>query len=147
MQPALLAAAVLALVATTLSRATTLPSCVAASASKSGFLVLEEEEDDDRSSETSSVWWWHFPHGRATGAISVGEKQQVPLLLWLIGGPGGAGARDATYQAGPCLLENGTLVENPNSIPGQLGLDILYLDEWEGAGYSGGEQPVAVTAN
>eukprot|EP01043_Picozoa_sp_COSAG02_P008814 COSAG02_NODE_288_length_25612_cov_29.808529_14_plen_287_part_00 len=137
MQPALLAAA---LGAATLSGATAVPSCIRAA--ESGFLALED--DDVAPKETSSVWWWHFPHGPSVGAV--GEKQ-TPLLLWLIGGPGGAGARDATYQGGPCLLENGTLVENPNSIPGQLGLDILYLDEWEGAGYSGGGQPVAVTAN
>ena len=142
MQPpaALVAAAVLALGASALSRATRLPSCVGAG--ESGFLALED--DDVAPKETSSVWWWHFPHGSYMGTAG---NEQAPLLLWLIGGPGGAGARDATYQAGPCLLENGTLIENPNSIPGQLGLDILYLDEWEGAGYSGGGQPVAFTAN
>ena len=108
--------------------------CPAVASSESGWVTVGTQSDAE-----AKAWWWYFPHP---------SPEPRPLLLWLIGGPGGSGARDAVYQAGVCSLEkNGSLVPNPESIGQRLGVDVLYLDEWEWAGYSGGGLPVATTAN
>eukprot|EP01047_Picozoa_sp_COSAG01_P015066 COSAG01_NODE_747_length_13858_cov_8.394869_12_plen_264_part_00 len=117
-------------------------SCpVQLSATESGWVAVPDS--------TAKAWWWLWP--ASTTSNNHAADEAGPLLLWLIGGPGGSGARDAVYQGGPCRLDaSGALVPSPHPIAGAVpggGLSVLYLDEWEWAGYSGGGAPASQSAN
>jgi hypothetical protein len=135
-----------------------LGGCPELAATESGWVSIPSSGVDEPQLDVPKAWWWLWKpsadaNGGAVGAAASPVDDGGPLLLWLIGGPGGSGARDAVYQGGACSLgKDGTLVPNPHSIagglaPGAAALSVLYLDEWEWAGYSGGGAPVSQTAN
>ncbi|EGZ05922.1 hypothetical protein PHYSODRAFT_320033 [Phytophthora sojae] len=70
---------------------------------------------------------------------SSSTRADVPVLLWLSGGPGCSGLVALLFENGPCMFDDEAdkISFNPYSWTGLA--HVIYLDQPEGTGYSGGE--------
>ncbi|POM62283.1 Serine protease family S10 [Phytophthora palmivora] len=73
---------------------------------------------------------------------SVTTKLDIPVILWLSGGPGCSGLVALLFENGPCSFDDeaGTISFNPYSWTGLA--HVIYLDQPKGTGYSDGDNGV-----
>ncbi|KAE9135002.1 hypothetical protein PF010_g2241 [Phytophthora fragariae] len=69
---------------------------------------------------------------------SSSTKDNVPVILWLSGGPGCSGLVALLFENGPCMFDDeaDNIALNPYSWTGLA--HVIYLDQPKGTGYSGG---------
>ncbi|GMF61597.1 unnamed protein product [Phytophthora fragariaefolia] len=67
-------------------------------------------------------------------------RADVPVILWLSGGPGCSGLVALLFENGPCMFddEEDSISLNPYSWTGLA--HVIYLDQPEGTGYSDGDR-------
>ncbi|KAG6967302.1 hypothetical protein JG687_00004337 [Phytophthora cactorum] len=73
---------------------------------------------------------------------SSAKTMNVPVILWLSGGPGCSGLVALLFENGPCSFddENDTISLNPYAWTGLA--HVIYLDQPKGTGYSDGDHGI-----
>ncbi|KAF4037907.1 Serine carboxypeptidase [Phytophthora infestans] len=73
---------------------------------------------------------------------SSAKRKNVPVILWLSGGPGCSGLVALLFENGPCSFddETDTISLNPYAWTGLA--NVVYLDQPKGTGYSNGERGI-----
>jgi len=82
----------------------------------------------------SNLFYWFFESEQCLGDQ---DPQEMPLVIWLNGGPGGSSLLGMFMENGPYLMQyndSATIVENPNAW--NQSAHILYWDQPVGTGYS-----------
>jgi len=111
--------------------------CDAGSRSLSGFMDVEGSKFD-ADGEDKHLFYWFFEKRGMEDVASVEETQNIPLIVWLTGGPGCSSTLALLTENGPCKVsQDGASTEiNPHSWTETA--HMLWLDQPAGVGYSYG---------
>ena len=120
--------------------------CDPSSKSISGYIDISGSQYD-ASGENKHLFYWFFEK-RTSSMLSKEEKEEdgvmepkdIPIILWLTGGPGCSSTMALLFENGPCSVNaEGTGTEvNPYSWTEAA--HVLWLDQPAGVGYSYGDE-------
>ncbi|NIM13994.1 MAG: hypothetical protein GTO45_18265 [Candidatus Aminicenantes bacterium] len=91
---------------------------------------------DPEGDYNTHLFYWFF-ESRNSQYVPEEKKKDIPLVIWLNGGPGGSSLLGLFMENGPFLIQDddtGTIVTNPNSWNEEVHL--LYWDQPVGTGFS-----------
>jgi carboxypeptidase C (cathepsin A) len=91
---------------------------------------------DPKGDYNTHLFYWFF-ESRNSQYVPEEKKKDIPLVIWLNGGPGGSSLLGLFLENGPFLIQDddtGTIVPNPNSWNEDVHL--LYWDQPVGTGFS-----------
>lgn len=110
--------------------------CDPASKSFSGYMDVEGSKFD-ASGEDKHLFYWFFEK-RGMENVEMSDKKDIPLIVWLTGGPGCSSTLALLTENGPCKVsEDGESTEiNPHSWTEAA--HMLWLDQPAGVGFSYG---------
>mmetsp|Transcript_21668 Transcript_21668/g.53755 ORF Transcript_21668/g.53755 Transcript_21668/m.53755 type:complete len:546 (-) Transcript_21668:863-2500(-) len=110
--------------------------CDASSKSISGYMDLSGSKFDQ--SGDKHLFFWMFE--KRDSEEDVVQDEDIPLVVWLTGGPGCSSTLALLSENGPCSVnEDGTGTEvNPNSWTEAA--HVLWLDQPAGVGFSYGDE-------
>lgn len=110
--------------------------CDPDSKSISGYIDISGSKYD-ASGENKHLFYWFFE--KRSSSSKVQEDGEIPLILWLTGGPGCSSTLALLTENGPCsVTEDGESTEvNPFSWTETA--HVLWLDQPAGVGYSYGK--------
>ena len=100
--------------------------------SYAGHVAVDKKEED-----WMFYWFFESRKARLEKEEPAPNPEEIPLVIWLNGGPGSSSLIGLFMENGPYLLTNndtGTIVENPNAWNEKVHL--LYWDQPLGTGYS-----------
>ena len=87
--------------------------------------------------DKAHMFWWFY------GAENVSERSNLPLILWLQGGPGGSGAGFGNFmEIGPVDMKM-----QPRKTAWTKKANLLFIDNPVGAGFSYVDDEIAFTTN
>jgi vitellogenic carboxypeptidase-like protein len=91
---------------------------------------------DPEGDYNTHLFYWFF-ESRNSQYVPEEKKKDIPLVIWLNGGPGGSSLLGLFMENGPFRIQDddtGTIVPNPNSWNEEVHL--LYWDQPVGTGFS-----------
>jgi vitellogenic carboxypeptidase-like protein len=91
---------------------------------------------DPKGDYNTHLFYWFF-ESRNSQYVPEEKKKDIPLVIWLNGGPGGSSLLGLFMENGPFRIQDddtGTIVPNPNSWNEEVHL--LYWDQPVGTGFS-----------
>jgi cathepsin A (carboxypeptidase C) len=109
--------------------------CDPSSKSLSGYVDISGSKYDDNG-EDKHLFYWFF---EKRGMSSTKDAEDIPLILWLTGGPGCSSTLALLTENGPCSVtsDGKSTTINPNSWTEAA--HVLWLDQPAGVGYSYGD--------
>ena len=105
--------------------------------SLSGYMNVKGSEYD-KNGENKHLFFWFFEK-RGSDSLSIEDKSNIPLIVWLTGGPGCSSSLALLTENGPCSVDlSGESTVVRESSWTEAG-HVLWLDQPAGVGYSYGE--------
>jgi len=86
---------------------------------------------------TNSLWFWYF--------AARNNPDTAPLALWFNGGPGSSSMIGLFQEHGPCRITNDSSSVTPNPYSWNNQVNILYIDQPVGVGFSYGDLTVGTS--
>jgi len=117
--------------------------CDPKSKSYSGYVDIEGSKYD-ADGEDKHLYYWFFEKRSASIDTSTEElkmaMEEIPLVLWLTGGPGCSSTLALLTENGPCSVTDDGKSTNINPYSWTETAHMLYLDQPAGVGYSYGAE-------
>ncbi|KAF7770895.1 hypothetical protein Agabi119p4_6869 [Agaricus bisporus var. burnettii] len=85
-----------------------------------------------------SLWFWFFAARK--------NPDTAPLVLWFNGGPGESSMAGLMQEHGPCRINNDSHTVSPNEYSWNERVNMLYIDQPVGVGFSTGNRTISTTA-
>ncbi|KIM72376.1 hypothetical protein PILCRDRAFT_81931 [Piloderma croceum F 1598] len=88
---------------------------------------------------SESIWYvfWFFAARK--------NPDTAPLVIWLNGGPGSSSMLGLFQEHGPCRITNDSSSVTPNKYSWNNNVNIMYIDQPVGAGFSYGDETVGTS--
>jgi cathepsin A (carboxypeptidase C) len=118
--------------------------CDPNSKSLSGYMDITGSEYD-ANGENKHLFYWFFEK-RATSQLEDKEEEKVqnakdiPIILWLTGGPGCSSTLALLFENGPCKVSEDGHSTTINPYSWTEAAHVLWLDQPAGVGYSYGKE-------
>lgn len=110
--------------------------CDASSKSIAGYMDIQGSQYD-ANGEDKHLFFWMF---EKRGAAETMDKEVIPLIVWLTGGPGCSSTLALLTENGPCTVnpDGQSTTVNPHSWTETA--HVLWLDQPAGVGFSYGQE-------
>ena len=118
--------------------------CDPNSKSLSGYMDITGSKYDDNG-ENKHLFYWFFEK-RATSLLEktkdepVQDAKDIPIILWLTGGPGCSSTLALLFENGPCKVNEDGLGTSLNPYSWTEAAHVLWLDQPAGVGFSYGAE-------
>ena len=110
--------------------------CDASSVSRSGYISLDGSKYD-ADGEDKHLFFWMF---EKRNAHLVQDPSEIPLIVWLTGGPGCSSTLALLTENGPCSVNDDGKTTTPNPYSWTEAAHVLWLDQPSGVGFSYGSE-------
>jgi cathepsin A (carboxypeptidase C) len=118
--------------------------CDSSSKSLAGYMDVSGSQYDSQG-EDKHLFYWFFEKRSSQDSTtsehdsSSSSSQQIPMIVWLTGGPGCSSTLALLTENGPCSVAEDGKSTNLNPYSWTEAAHVLWLDQPAGVGYSYGE--------
>lgn len=120
--------------------------CDPSSKSLSGYIDVTGSKYDTNGENKHLFYWFFEKRTISQLADNQEDKQQIqdpkdiPIILWLTGGPGCSSTLALLFENGPCKVNEDGLGTTPNPYSWTETAHVLWLDQPAGVGFSYGKE-------
>lgn len=114
--------------------------CDPGSKSISGYVDISGSQYDENG-ENKHLFYWFFE--KRSSAISSKEEEDpsdIPIILWLTGGPGCSSTLALLFENGPCKVSEDGMSTTINPYSWTEAAHVIWLDQPAGVGFSYGDE-------
>jgi len=112
--------------------------CDSSSLSLAGYADTKGSEYDANGENKHLFYWFFEKRGGQDDSIDSDETDDIPLIIWLTGGPGCSSSLALLTENGPCTVNNDGTSTSINPYSWTEVAHVLWLDQPAGVGYSYG---------
>lgn len=113
--------------------------CDPSSKSLAGYVDVSGSQYD-ANDENKHLFYWFFEKRGSAGEKTDVDSDDIPLILWLTGGPGCSSTLALLTENGPCSVNDDGETTTVNPYSWTEAAHVLWLDQPAGVGYSYGKQ-------